>query len=322
MREFVFHTSHNPADAYVAGLAPGSRRTMRNALDTIARMASGVEMDAHSFPWSSLEHRHTAAIRSALAERYAPSTSNKMLSALRGTLKAAWQLGQLSSEDYQRAADIPAVRGQTLLAGRAVNGTELRSLFVVCSADKSTAGRRDAAVLALLYGAGLRRSEVVALDADDFDAETGAVRVRSGKGRKDRMCYVSLSGKQAVAEWLAIRGSDPGAMLHPVNKAGHIAVRRLSSQAIYNALRKRARQAHLKHFSPHDLRRSFVGALLQAGADISLVQQLAGHANVSTTQRYDRRPEVAKRKAAGLLTVPFVATGAKLAGYCAPVASA
>ena len=72
-------------------------------------------------------------------------------------------------------------------------------------------------------------------------------------------------------------------------------------QAIYNMLVKRAEQASVSHFSPHDLRRTLAGDLLDAGADIVTVQKILAHANVQTTARYDRRPEQTKRKAASLI---------------------
>jgi integrase len=79
----------------------------------------------------------------------------------------------------------------------------------------------------------------------------------------------------------------------------------MTSQAIYNMLQKRAGQAKVKDFSPHDFRRTFVGDLLDRGVDIVTVQKMAGHANVNTTGRYDRRPEEVKRAAAAKLHFPY-----------------
>ena len=170
------------------------------------------------------------------------------------------------------------------------------------------AGARDAALLALLallYGCGLRRSEAVALTLDDY--AKGTVTVLTGKGRKERLVYAPAGGREAIGNWLVRRGPWPGALLCPVAKGGRIQQRAMTAQAVLLRLWWMADKAGMKRFSPHDLRRSFVGELLDAGADISSVQQLAGHANVSTTQRYDRRPEEAKRKMAELLHIPYVA---------------
>jgi len=295
----------NPALVYLAGLnSEAGRRTMRQALDVIARLVTSGKADVMTFPWERLRFQHTQAIRARLAEIYSPATVNKMLSALRGTLKAAWQLGQMSAEDYRRAADVKGVRGQTLPAGRELSDGEIRAILDACAADPGPAGVRDAAIFALLYGAGLRRAELVALDREDYNADTGELRVR-GKGNKERIVWVTGGAQDAMSDWLVIRGDAPGPLFWPVNKGGHLSAKRMTAQAIYNMLRKRAAQAGVADFSPHDLRRTFVSHLLDAGADIATVQRLAGHAQVTTTARYDRRPEEAKRKAAGLLHVPY-----------------
>lgn len=297
--------TRHPVGAYLARLAPGSRRTMRQALEVIAGILSRGRQTASSLDWAALRYEETAAAREALAERYRPATANKMLSALRGVLKEAWRLRLMRAEVYHRAADLPAVRGQTLLRGRALTHDEVRRLFAKCREDRSNAGARDAALLATLYGAGLRRSEVVALDLFDLDQATGELRIRAGKGHKDRTSYVPDGSLRALRGWLRIRGRHPGPLFLPVNKAGRVGTRRMTDQAVLGILAKRALLAGVGRFSPHDLRRTYISDLFDAGADIATVQKLAGHANVTTTARYDRRPEETKRRAARLLEVPY-----------------
>ena len=295
----------HPALVYLARLGSGSRRTMAEALNAIAGIATSGRADLNLMPWSALRYQHTAAVRSALMEKYRPATANKMLAALRGVLREAWRLGQMTAEDFHRAADIHTIKAQTLPRGRALSSGEIAALMRVCCTDKSAAGARDAALLACLYGAGLRRSEAVALDLANYNQETGELTVKGAKGRKDRLGYATNGCADALADWLRVRGVEAGPLFFSVNKGGRIVARRMTDQAVLHILRKRGGEAGVASFSPHDLRRSFISDLLDAGADISTVQQLANHANVQTTVRYDRRGEVAKQKAARLLHVPY-----------------
>lgn len=292
----------NPALVYVASLAPGSQRTMRKALAVIANMiAPGVTADV--FPWQRVRFQHAAAIRTRLAESYSPATANKILAALRGVVKHAFALGLIGAEDYERVRHVESVRGLRIQRGRALPGGELRALFGVCDPAKP-GGARNAALLAVLYGGGLRRSEVVALDLEDFDAKTGVLKVK-GKGNKERISYVTNGARQALDAWLVHRGGEPGPLFVPVTKGGMIVMRRMTDQSVLDLVRRLARRAGIARFSPHDLRRTFIGDMLDLGVDISTVQQLAGHAQVTTTVRYDRRGEHVRRRAAEMLHVPF-----------------
>lgn len=296
----------NPAAVYLAGLGSArSRQVQRQALDALANLLSG-RPDCLALDWPALRFQHTAALRALLLDDYAPATANRLLSALRGVLKAAWQLGQMTSEDYQRARAVASVPGQTLPAGRELTMGEIAALLGACENDRGPAGVRDAALIAAMYPGGLRREEVTGLDLDDYDPFSGALTVRHGKRNKARLTYLSDGAGRALADWLALRGSQPGPLFCPVNKGRRlIHAQRLTAQAVYNALARRGAQANVRGFSPHDLRRTFVSHLLDAGADIATVARLAGHASVTTTARYDRRPEAAKAKAAGLLHLPY-----------------
>lgn len=289
---------------YLLRLAPNSRRTMGQSLNVIAGIASAGACDGATFPWGELRYEHTLAIRSELADRCSLATANRHLAALRGVLKESWRLGQMSAETYHAAADVPTLKGSTLPKGRALDPGEIRALFQACKNDSTAAGARDAALLAVLYGGGLRRTEAVGLNWGDYDRQAGELLIR-GKGNRQRLMFATAGSQRALYAWASVRNGEPGPLLMPVNRGGRIVRRRLSSQAIRYALEKRGKEAGAGAFSPHDLRRSFISHLLDAGADIATVRELAGHSDVSTTARYDRRGDRTRQQAAELLLVPF-----------------
>ena len=299
----------HPARVYLASLSNGSRRTMRAALEKIAGMVSGGEADALTLPWHELRYQHTAAIRAALAEGYAPATANKMLSALRGVIKECWRLGYIGAEERDRACDLDPVRGRALPKGRSISSGERKALFDWCADDEKPArGARDAALLAVLYVCGLRRGEVPGLDLSDFDPDTGELKVRHGKGAAQRVVYATGGAEEAIKGWIEQRGEEPGPLFWPVLKSGKPVKRCITDQTVYDVLARLRRQTGSKAFSPHDFRRTFVGDVIEA-KDLSVAQSLAGHASPETTARYDRRGERAKKEAAEALHVPYRSPG-------------
>ncbi|MEP6775876.1 MAG: tyrosine-type recombinase/integrase [Chloroflexota bacterium] len=262
----------HPAFVYLASLAPGSRRGVRSSLQVCAELLSSGRCDWQTLPWQGLGPQHTQALRSELADRYAAATANKMLASVRGVLRAAWELGQIDTDRYQRAIGFRAVRGQTLPRGRSISQGELRALFSNCLKDKTPLGVRDAALLAVLYGSGLRRAEVTALDVADYDRETASLTIRAGKGNKARVSYTSVGERQLLEAWLKVREQEgapaaSGPLFLPVLKGGHVKLRRLDSRTILVVAQRRAKAAGCKHLTPHDFRRTMISDLLDAGAD-------------------------------------------------------
>ena len=239
--------------------------------------------------------------------QYAPTTANRMLAALRGVFKEAWQLGLMDAEAYHRAAAVESVPWFISPRGRVVSREEIDALYAACDRDSTPAGRRDAALLTVLYAGGLRRSEAVALDIRDYDVSTGALTIRGTRESRERTVYATAGAAHALERWLTVRGTEPGPLFVPINRAQKILLReqRMADQSIYAVLRKRGEQAGVEAFTCQDLRRSFISGLLDEGVDIATVQRLAGHCSVLTTQRYDRRSQVSQRELARMLEVPI-----------------
>lgn len=326
--------SKNPALVYLASLAPGSRPTMAQALGAIACILTGQEPDGVSkeererllatIPWGSLRFQHTQAIRAKLAEIYDARTANKMLSALRRTLKEAWRLGQFyptpeeleeakerdlvisASDLYAHAVDIESVKGNSLPQseqGRSLESGELDRLVAACQ-DGTVKGARDSAILAVAYSCGLRRAEIVNLDLSHYGQEKGILTVK-GKRNKTRTVPIANGARAALDDWLTARGNEPGPLFVRIGKGHKMTMERLTTQAVYYVFAERAKQANVTKFSPHDMRRTYASDLLRKGADISIVQKLMGHSNVSTTAGYDHRGEDEKKEAAQRLHFPY-----------------
>lgn len=143
-------------------------------------------------------------------------------------------------------------------------------------------GIRDRAWLELLYGSGLRISELVGIDIDDVQLRARLVRVR-GKGAKERIVPFGGKAEEAVREWLGVREASADEAALFVNYRGL----RITARSVRRLFDGYVRDASLRAgVSPHTLRHSFATHLLNAGADLRAIQELLGHASLSTTQKY------------------------------------
>lgn len=287
-----------PALVYLRSLGSRqSRYSMGRALQCLARLLRGLDpaepedIDLRTVPWASLRYEHTSALRAQIVERYAPATANRLLAALRGTLKQAARLGLCSREEAAVACELGSARRDDVLAGRWVRGDEVRAVFAAAGDDA-----RLRAMLALLYGCGLRRSELVGLRLEHYSRSERAITFR-GKRNKLRVAYLNRSGVEALEAWLLERGDAPGPLI-PSNRGGGASrLQPMSPEGVRKVLARLAAQAGVEPFTPHDLRRTFVSDLLDRGVDPITVSKLVGHDDPKTTKRYDRRGEQQAREA-------------------------
>lgn len=243
-----------PVDVYINRLSPGSRRTMLQALDTIAATINP-SCDRDNLPWHWLRRRDTEALRQKLAARYSAATANKMLSALRGVLQECWRLGLMQAEDYFRSVDVEPVKGTPAPPARTPSQEDIQKLFAHCRQERTALGARDGAILGMLYYSGLKKSELVRLALDDYDPETGAILVRPLSGNASKVVQPDRPMLELMARWLSWRGASAGPLFCPADRIGRVELRPITEQAVFNTLRKRADELGLKGFQPGTLRK-------------------------------------------------------------------
>jgi integrase/recombinase XerD len=215
------------------------------------------------------------------------SSTARAVVALRGWHRFC-ALEGLTGTDAARSVRPPT---QPKRLPKAISTSDVERLLEAASVGEGPVPLRDRALLELLYSTGARISEAVGLDVDDLDLTHGRASVRlRGKGRKERVVPVGSYAVDAVDAYLvrarpALAGEGRGTPAVFLNTRGA----RLSRQSAWGLLSAAAERAHLDgaaHVSPHTLRHSFATHLLAGGADVRVVQELLGHASVTTTQIY------------------------------------
>jgi len=228
--------------------------------------------------WHDLD---TARLRLYVAEMHKAGLSGRSiqrrLSAVRSFYRFLLREGAVRGSP---AAGVAAPKSHSRLP-KSLSPDEAARLVDIATNDR--AAHRDRALLELLYSSGLRLAEIVALNKDDLSSD-GTVRV-TGKGSKTRVIPVGRAARDALEKWLAVRGSsearDDRALF--LGARG----RRLGTREVQRIVAHRARSQGIgQPVHPHMLRHSFASHLLESSGDLRAVQELLGHANISTTQIY------------------------------------
>jgi len=297
--------AEHPVAVYLSKLGEDSRPAMLSSLTKIAELVDRRAPTVWALPWHLLRFQHTQAIRASLVSSYGERSVNRMLSALRGVLKAAWQLEQIETEDYRRALDFKSVKTADLApAGRSVSIDEVRTLLRAAAKQEAPRSWRDQALFIAMFAGGLRRQEVSMLDTTQYDPATGAIKVQRGKRGKFRETYLAEGYRPWLEPWFEFqkgRGCEP--LFVRWDRDDGPTMLRLGRAGVDHVLGELVTLSGVADLTPHDLRRTFATDLLENGADILMVQKLMGHADVKTTAIYDRRGEKGKRAAVEKLPI-------------------
>jgi len=292
----------NPLTLYLTRLAPSSQLTMRYVLQDAADRLGFEDVNLEDIGWHLLQPEHVIALVAALREDgYAPNTSSLYVNAVRGVMNEAWRMNLISQEHLLRMRTVKAAPGTRLSQGRNLRRSLIREMMEVCAADPRPQGLRDAAVIGVLYGSGMRKSESVNLDLAQINFEERSLRV-IGKGNKELIKYAPDWAFTKLQAWLAFRREqlkdgeqDDSFLFNRIRRGSHITRERITKHAIYYIARQRGEQVGVK-IMPHDFRRSFITRVIEEH-DLSIAQKLAHHTNIQTTASYDMRDDNERRRA-------------------------
>jgi site-specific recombinase XerD len=250
-----------------------SRHTVRDYLSTLKQFVLWLDC-----PIEKVDRKKILAFIDTLLDwRLSPKTINCYLDSIRSFYRYLKDEEQIEMEN-------PVKRGYVLRLPkplpRFLRDEEVARLFEVID------NVRDRAIFYLMLRCGLRVDETAALRLDDLDLRRGTIIVRCGKGAKGRMVYMSTDAHDAVMKYLRARPAGRSKGLFLVDK-GTLKGKPISVRGVQKRMELYAKKARLR-VSCHELRHTMATQLLNAGADLAVIQDLLGHSRIATTQRYCR----------------------------------
>lgn len=292
----------NPAESYLGTLSDSGRESMRSRLNSIARYITHHKNDTQDylrFDWSSLRRFHYEQIMHMLNREtkedgmplYSPSHLKTTWMALRKVAEQTWSLGLMDSDDFLKIKSLSFDFGQAPVRGRAVGIEEVRSLIEHCLNDSHISGVRDAAIIAIIFGTGMRRQELSNIDISNINLKEKVVRFL-GKRRTINERPLPDSVIPVIYRYIEeLRGFEDGVFFCRIRKSGEMIIDKkgLTPHGIYYIITKRVQECSIKHSSPHDFRRGLATFLLNDGVDIVEVRDILGHKSISTTQVYVKK---------------------------------
>jgi integrase/recombinase XerC len=276
LRDFLQHLRNR-------NVSPHTLAAYENDISTFLQFTAQLRQKTHAALTPA--DADAFSIRAFLGElhkrRLSASSSARKLSAIRTFVKFLRR--EALVEDDPSALVASPKPPETIPAHLSVD--EMNRLLEMPDASNPL-GRRDRAILELFYASGLRLSELVAVDMEDVNLSSRMVRVM-GKGRKQRLVPFNTSSADAIRAWLKDRAGAARARGAKAPLFLNYRGERLSARSVDRIVRRYVAQCGAKFgISPHALRHSFATHLLANGADLRAIQELLGHARLSTTQRY------------------------------------
>ncbi len=265
------------------------RGLSRNTLEAYRSdlLQYGAWLNAHDIPALSVEHTQLAGFLAELAEGsgarppVAAATLQRKVACLRSFHRHLRRVGILDADPTTK---LRAPRHERRLPN-VLSRDEVAKLLEQPVGSEPTA-LRDRALLEVMYACGLRASEAITIEVSDLDLDTGVLRAR-GKGSKERLVPVGSAATRALAAYLSrgrpqLAGDRLQACLFLNRRGGG-----LTRQGLYKIVQRHARTAGLEErMSPHTLRHTFATHLLAGGCDLRSLQEMLGHADITTTQLY------------------------------------